>query len=274
MEKIEKKWSLITGASRGIGRCLAVELAKKNINIIAIARSQNELNTLKVEIEELGCECLLIKQDLSEGDAPKNVFQAIPSETLRYLHAVCLNAALSALGPFSQTPAEVIEKIVAVNINFNAKFSRLILPYLENNKSSYIFFFSSQGAIIPTPWMATYAATKSFIHYFSLALSYEYKDSNVKIVTVVPAPTQSSVLEKLQVTERIKNKFPQGSPAPEIVKKITDALEAPSSRIATNVEAFYLFKVFISILPTALLLKMSAKMMSAFSKEAFYEKPP
>lgn len=269
------KWAIVTGASKGIGRSLAYKLAEKNYNLIVIARSLNSLMELKQDIEaRYQIICLVIVQNLGEDAASVNIWSQIPPEVFLNKPLIFLNAAISTLGEFGQTPLPQLQNLLRVNISFNAVFAKMLCDQLIQCSGGEIYFFSSQGALLPTPYMAAYSASKSFIHSLALALSYEYQHTNVKIYTVIPAATKTSNMDAIGVPADVQKalvnaKLPEDI-ALEIMRTIEHGKHAPAELI-TNVKGFYFFRLVMGIFPIRFLMRKASEMLRSFRSKAFFE---
>ncbi len=273
MEDLKGSWAVVTGAGRGIGRSIALKLAGQGISVIGVARTESDLTSLEKAILELGAHFIKIRLDLSKPDSAELLSQKISELNLdNPIRVLCLNAAINATGPFDQIPIEAHEHLVNLNVMFPMKLIHLMLPALKKSKSSYIVAVSSQGALLPNPWMASYAASKSFLHHLSLALSYEFKRYGIHVITAIPSHTETSAFEGIGIPSDIKQRFPHGRPPEEIAEAIIKGLRKPSSPIVTNVKGLFFLRAFIGLAPISFVIRSSGRMFSALSNKSFFAK--
>jgi short-subunit dehydrogenase len=176
-------YALVTGASKGIGREIAILLAKKGYKLILIARSATELKQLT---EELQNESLYFAVDLSEPDAAKKVAEFCDKLPVSVL---VNNAGYGLWGNFEESGIEQQLNMLQVNINAVVELTHYLLPQLKQ-QPSYILNVSSTAAYQAVPTLAVYAASKAFVLSFSRALRVELKGS-IAVSCLCPGPTDT-----------------------------------------------------------------------------------
>jgi len=176
-------YAVVTGASKGIGREIAILLAKKGYKLLLIARSATELKQLA---EELQNDSLYFAIDLSETGAAKRVAEFCNKLPVSVL---VNNAGYGLWGNFEEGSIEQQLNMLQVNINAVIELTHYLLPQLKQ-QSSYILNVSSTAAYQAVPTLAVYAASKAFILSFSRALRVELKGS-VAVSCLCPGPTDT-----------------------------------------------------------------------------------
>jgi short-subunit dehydrogenase len=165
-----KKYTVITGASAGIGRALAEEFARHGHDVVLVARNTDKLKHLSAELNSrYGVEALYLSADLTDESGPDKVFAVIRD---RNFHVSCLinNAGMGDACLFEKTDMKKDENIVKLNILALMKMNRLFIPYLKENGGGTIANIGSTLAFAPTAGEAVYAASKAFVLSFSQAL--------------------------------------------------------------------------------------------------------
>ena len=271
MEELRGHWALVTGAGRGIGRSVALALARRGIGVIGVARTENDLQSLKKDVEKLGAHFRPFCLDLSMPDSAEKLFGLLGAG-IQDLRIICLNAATNAAGPFEQIPMEVQERLIFLNVIFPMKFVHLMIPSLKTNGDSFVVSMSSQGALFPTPWMATYSASKAFLHSMSLALAGEFKNTRIHFITVIPAHTETSVVDSLELSSEVKHKLPTGRPPEEIAELIARSLRPKPPVMITNVKALFFSRGFAGLAPFSMVIRLAGRMFSMFNAKAYYPK--
>ncbi len=186
-----KNTALITGASTGIGRELAMIHAGRGGDLIVVARSQDKLNTLKKELEEkYGVEVMVIAKDLTHPDASKQVFDEVEAHgiTIDYL---INNAGFGGLGKFHQRPWEDDLAMINLNIVALTALTRFFLPGFVQRNRGKILNVSSTASLMPGPLQAVYFASKAYVTSFSNAIAEELHDTNVTVTTLMPGATET-----------------------------------------------------------------------------------
>ena len=185
---------LITGASSGIGKELARNLANKSEKLFLLARSLNKLKRLKNELEEKfsSLECVCIKYDLTDINNLENIIINCDIDLI-------INCAgFGKITDFSKLSDK--EDLDTINVNFisplilTKKFSEKFLQKGEG----IILNICSTAALYQHPYMAIYSSTKSALLHYSLALDEElsHKNKNVRVLSVCPGPTASNFFDK------------------------------------------------------------------------------
>ncbi|MBD3270432.1 SDR family NAD(P)-dependent oxidoreductase [Candidatus Peregrinibacteria bacterium] len=203
-----KKYTLVTGASRGIGRELALNFASNGNNLILVARSEDDLKDLAELIENNHqVETKIMTADLSKMGAAKNLLEQIEKKGLTIENLVN-NAGFGLFGKFVNIPVE--KQIAMTNLNCTALMELMhgLLPKMLENKSGRILNVASTASFEPGPLMATYYASKAYVLFLSEAIAEEISDSGVSITALCPGPTRSSFQKEahLEDSAMIKNK--------------------------------------------------------------------
>jgi short-subunit dehydrogenase len=195
-------YALITGASKGIGRAIARELASKKINILLVARSQNLLASLADEIEkDYKVQCHYFVADLSTTEAADKIYNWCISQQYP-VHILVNNAGYGLSGSFDSRSINEHIDLINVGMLSTIKLIHLFLPQLKQQPKSYILNIGSSAAYQAVPYLATYAAAKSFIVSFSRALKYELRSSNVNVSVVNPGVTDTDFSERANIPEK------------------------------------------------------------------------
>ncbi len=203
---------LITGASTGIGRELAILFAKAGWDIALTARDESRLASLAKEIERdnPGVHASSFPADLARGDTPQSLFEAV---TRRWpaIDALVNNAGFGAVGPFAEIPLQAQLDMVQVNIQSLLHLTRLFLPgMIQSAKEASgasspkggpdrstprwrrgILNVASTASFLPGPYMAAYYATKAFVLSFSEALASETAGFGLTVTALCPGPTRT-----------------------------------------------------------------------------------
>ena len=252
-------YALITGASKGIGRAIARELASKKINILLVARSQNLLASLADEIEkDYKVQCHYFVADLSTTEAADKIYNWCISQQYP-VHILVNNAGYGLSGSFDSRSINEHIDLINVGMLSTIKLIHLFLPQLKQQPKSYILNIGSSAAYQAVPYLATYAAAKSFIVSFSRALKYELRSSNVNVSVVNPGVTDTDFSERANIPEKGLRTAEKIAMHPEQVAKL--AVNTMFSRKAESVTGFItrLTVFFVKLLPKRFSDKTAAK---------------
>ncbi len=182
------KWTLITGASSGFGEEFARQIAARGGHVLLTARSLDKLEALARELGGRGgVQARALRGDLAAEGGAAALVRAVDATGLPITHVIN-NAGFGSAGPFNDLPAEREAEMVRVNCEALTVISRHFLPQLCARGEGGIIHLASVASFQPTPYMATYAATKAFVLSLSLALAEESRKSGVKVMALCPGP--------------------------------------------------------------------------------------
>ncbi|OLP17087.1 3-ketoacyl-ACP reductase [Leptolyngbya sp. 'hensonii'] len=196
--KIQGKTALVTGASRGIGRAIAIELAQQGIQrLLLIARDQQRLTEVATDLEGLEVEVIPLILDLAQ---PVEVNIAIAQAWRDYgpIHLLVNCAGVAHQAPFLRSRLPQVQEEVSVNLIGMYTVTRLIARRMVAQKEGVIVNVSSLMGKLAAPTMATYSATKFAILGFSQALRGELAAHNVRVVSLLPSLTDTDMVRHLQ----------------------------------------------------------------------------
>ena len=177
----KEKYAIVTGASCGIGYELAKILARDGKNIVVIARSRDQLEDLKREIENKhGTKVKVLAKDLSDPKAPPEIFSELEKGEI-YVDVLVNNAGFGVYGMFLETDLREELDMIQVNAASLVHLTKLFLKGMVEDKSGYILNAASLCAFLPTPLEAVYCSTKAFVLHFSEALANELQGTGVSV---------------------------------------------------------------------------------------------
>jgi uncharacterized protein len=190
------KTALITGASTGIGRVFALELAKRGMSVILVARSEDKLRALASEItKSYNVRTEVLVADLGQSGAASLVYQQVEQRKLT-VDLLINNAGLGAYGLFETFPHERHHEQIMVNVTALVELSHAFLPsMLKRSGQTAIINVASTVSFQPIPYMSVYSGTKAFVLSFSEALAEENRGRNVHVMALCPGATDTPFLE-------------------------------------------------------------------------------
>jgi 3-oxoacyl-[acyl-carrier protein] reductase len=224
--KIQGKTVLVTGASRGIGRAIALEFAHQGAHrLILVARTQARLVEVAAEIAALGVEAVPLALDLAQ---PVEVNIAIAQTWRDYgpIHHLVNCAGVAYQTPFLQAQLPQMQEEIALNLMGMYTITRLIARRMAVQREGTIVNVSSLMGKIAAPTMATYSATKFAILGFTQALRGELATHNVRVVALLPSLTDTDMVQKLQWFRGVVPTTPQ-----KVAQTLVAGLEKESTEI-------------------------------------------
>ena len=187
--RLEGSSALITGASAGIGREFARQLAGRAESLVLVARRQERLEELRDELtkRDPNLKVHIRASDLSDDCAIIDLFDWLGREKLP-IDLLINNAGLGDVGPFATAELQRVKEILAVNITALTLLTRLLLPRMIAQRRGAILNVSSTAGFLPVAGFAVYAATKAYVTSFSEAIRAELHGTGVTVTSLCPGP--------------------------------------------------------------------------------------
>ncbi len=210
-------YALITGASKGIGKAIAEELAKRNYDLLLIARSGDLLQKTSEEIAvKFKVKVNFLSLDLSENTSANTVFEWCTQNNYQ-INILVNNAGYGLSGSFENYSIADNMNMMQLNMLTLVQLCQLFLPQLKQQPKSYILNIASSAAYQAVPGLSLYAATKVFVLNFTRGLKQELRTSSVSITCVCPGATDTDFSTRAQVPLK-------GLKAAEKVNMTTDSV--------------------------------------------------
>ena len=205
-----RKTALITGATRGIGKAIALELAEQGYDIAINYRTANvELENLKKEIESKGAQCVLVYGDVSKFEDCENIVKNI-IEKLEKIDVLVNNAGITKDGLILRMKKEDFEDVINVNLVGTFNMTKNVIPYMMKNRSGRIINISSVVGVSGNAGQANYAASKAGIIGFTKSLAKEVGSRNILVNSIAPGFIETAMTDVLK--EEIKEEIAKTIP--------------------------------------------------------------
>ena len=223
---IQGKTALVTGASRGIGRAIALELAQQGVErLLLVARNRQRLAEVAAEIKEMGVEVVTLAIDLTQ---PIEINIALARVWQEYgpIHLLVNCAGVAHQAPFLQANLPKVQEEISLNIMGMLTITRLMARRMAKQGGGTIVNVSSLMGKVAAPTMSTYSATKFAILGFTQALRSELAPHNIKVVALLPTLTDTDMAKGLKLFRWVLPMTPQ-----RVAKALTIGLRKGSSEI-------------------------------------------
>lgn len=195
-------YAIITGASKGIGKAIAEELAREGKDVLLVARDTALLQTVCSSIETAyKVKTAYFSVDLTAEGAAGEVLKWCQQNNYT-VDVLVNNAGYGLSGPFESYALKEHQNMMHLNMNVVVELTYLFLPLLKQQPKSYILNIASSAAYQATPFLGIYAASKSFVVLFSRALHVELKKSNVSVTCVSPGSTDTAFVDRARVGQK------------------------------------------------------------------------
>ncbi len=221
MSTHEKRIALVTGASRGIGRAVALELARRGWRVVCVARAQKALEKLDDDIRAIGGEATLVPMDLKDYAGIDQLGAALFERHGKLDALAACAGALGSLTPTHQATPSIMEETIGVNFMANQRLIRSIHPLLRESDAGRAVFLTTGVVRDPRAYWAPYAASKAALEVLVQCYAAELNVTPIKANLFSPGPVRTAMRAKA-----FPGEDPMTLPAPdEVAPSIVEMLE-------------------------------------------------
>jgi NAD(P)-dependent dehydrogenase (short-subunit alcohol dehydrogenase family) len=242
------RYCLITGASSGLGRELAVQYAKVGWQVIAIARSADALNELHRQHQNIHA----LPVDLTDSDAFSAAIASV-SEQIPALDLVVLNAGSCDYVDATDLPLAIFERTMALNFQAQVTAVKLLLPLLQKSVDPTLAVVSSLAHLFPFTKAQAYGASKAALSYFAESMRVDLADTKVRVSLIEPGFVDTPLTQKNDF------EMPFLLQVEDAAKRIRSGLDAQKLRIRFP-KRLVLSLQLLNLLPYSLRCKVAAGM--------------
>lgn len=197
------KVAIVTGSSRGIGRGVAIELAKEGANIVInYSKDEEGANKVLKELKEIGITAIAIKKDISSYEACKELID----ETIKYFGRIDIlvnNAGISKIGLFLDSSKDEIDNLLDINLKGPMYLTKHALPHLINSGNGNIINISSMWGNVGASCEVLYSTSKGGINLFTKSLAKEMAGANIRVNAIAPGVINTEMNEFLSDDEKM-----------------------------------------------------------------------
>jgi short-subunit dehydrogenase len=228
---------LITGASAGIGRCLAELAVERQARVVVASRNADRLSQIAKSLQSDGTTVHAFPVDLTEAEGRARLFQFV-NETLDGLDILVNNAGIGSFGHFAGSSERILRRVMEVNFFAPAELTRLALPLLRRGHQPLIVNVASKCGRRGLPAWPEYSASKYAICGLTEALRAEFSRFGIDILLVLPGLTATEMGGCLLRNEgRMKIDFATGAPASKVALAILRAMEQRRAEVVIGRDA-------------------------------------
>ncbi|TWU28067.1 SDR family NAD(P)-dependent oxidoreductase [Bythopirellula polymerisocia] len=232
---LENSRILLTGASRGIGRHLALELARQKSRLLVVARNSLELDKLVSELKSQGAASAeALAGDVTDPAIRKAIVERVRSDW-KYLDVLINNAGVSAHGRFAGHEEQVLRQIMEVNFYAPTELTRLALPLLDGGQDSLIVNIGSILGHRGMPHNSEYSASKFALRGWSEALRTELHSRGIEVLVVSPGTTDTEFFDHLLAkSDSLPWGKQKGIPPEAVARQVVRAMQLRRTEIYPN----------------------------------------
>ncbi len=186
MKPLLGQHAIVTGASRGIGACVAEALAGAGVHLTLAARSADDLGRVAETCRSYGTQVETVACDLTTSEGRASVVGTAEAASFGPPSILVNNAGTELLGPYHRATPSAVEGLINLNLVAPMMLTREVLPSMVANGRGHVVTMSSMAGKAGTPFAATYSATKSALVGATAALRAEYRGSGVSFSVICP----------------------------------------------------------------------------------------
>ncbi len=227
MTDLKNKNALITGAGKGIGKAIAIALAKEGVNVILVARTQEEIDSVAAKVRSLRVKALAITADVADINSV-NAAVAKALAEFGTIDILINNAGIAAFGKFLELEPTDWERIIQVNLMGTYYVTRAVLPNMIERQTGDIINISSTAGLSGNALTSAYSASKFAVLGLTESLMQEVRKHNIRVTALTPSTVATDMAKELKLTD--------GNP--ETVMQAEDMAELIIAQLKLNRRVF------------------------------------
>jgi len=216
MENITGKRALVTGGAKGLGRAIAIALAKEGVHVAITGRNEIALKKTVAELAELGTEVTYAVFDMADNTAVQQEVKNL-NETFGYFDILINNAGISSFSSVMDMDVNDWTAIINVNLLGTYFVTKAILPQLIEKKQGDIVMVSSTAGLNGAATTSAYSASKFGVIGFADSLMREVRKNNIRVCTLMPSTIASDMSKDLGLTDGDPEKVLQPEDFAELI---------------------------------------------------------
>lgn len=216
MTDLKNKNALITGAGKGIGKAIAIALAKEGVNVILVSRTQADVDQLAAETAALGVKSLALSADVSDITSINSAVEKAFAE-FKTIDILINNAGIAAFGNFMALEPDAWEKIIQVNLMGTYYTTRAVLPNMIERQTGDIINISSTAGLNGNALTSAYSASKFAVLGLTDSLMQEVRKYNIRVTALTPSTVATDLALDLKLTDGNPDKVMQSEDVAELI---------------------------------------------------------
>ena len=216
MSDLKNKNALITGAGKGIGKAVALALAKEGVNVILLARTQADIDEVAKEANTFGVKSLAITADVADINSVNTAIEKALSE-FKTIDILINNAGIAAFGKFLELEPAAWERIIQVNVMGTYYVTRAVLPNMIERQTGDIINISSTAGLNGNAMTSAYSASKFAVLGLTDSLMQEVRKHNIRVTALTPSTVATDLAIELKLTDGNPEKVMQSEDMAELI---------------------------------------------------------
>ncbi|MBW4361694.1 3-ketoacyl-ACP reductase [Flavobacterium taihuense] len=216
MNDLKNKTALITGAGKGIGKSVAIALAKEGVNVILLARTQSDIDEVAKQASTFGVKSLAITADVANINSVNSAVEKALAE-FKTIDILINNAGIAAFGNFLELEPTAWERIIQVNLMGTYYVTRAILPNMIERQTGDIINISSTAGLNGNALTSAYSASKFAVLGLTDSLMQEVRKHNIRVTALTPSTVATDMAKELKLTDGNPDKVMQSEDMAELI---------------------------------------------------------
>lgn len=216
MTDLKNKNAFITGAGKGIGKAVAIALAKEGVNLILVSRTQKDIEQLADEASNLGVKALALAADVSDIDSINKAAEKALAE-FKHIDILINSAGIASFGKFLELEPEAWERIIQVNLMGTYFTTRAIIPNMIERQTGDIINISSTAGLNGNALTSAYSASKFAVLGLTDSLMQEMRKHNIRVTALTPSTVATDMAKDLNLTDGNPEKVMQSEDMADLI---------------------------------------------------------
>ncbi|MBP6182645.1 3-ketoacyl-ACP reductase [Flavobacterium sp.] len=216
MTDLKNKNALITGAGKGIGKAITLALAKEGVNVILVARTQEEIDNVAAKARSLRVKALAITADVADINSVNAAVEKAFAE-FGTIDILINNAGIAAFGKFLALEPAAWERIIQVNLMGTYYVTRAVLPNMIERQTGDIINISSTAGLSGNALTSAYSASKFAVLGLTESLMQEVRKHNIRVTALTPSTVATDMAKELNLTDGNPDKVMQAEDMAELI---------------------------------------------------------
>ncbi|WP_291097298.1 MULTISPECIES: 3-ketoacyl-ACP reductase [unclassified Flavobacterium] len=216
MIDLKNKNALVTGAGKGIGKAVAIALAKEGVNVILVARTQSDLDQVAKEVNSFGVKSLVLTADVADINSVNSAIKKALAE-FKTIDILINNAGIAAFGKFLELEPAAWERIIQVNLMGTYYVTRAVLPNMIERQTGDIINISSTAGLSGNALTSAYSASKFAVLGLTESLMQEVRKHNIRVTALIPSTVATDMAKDLKLTDGNPDKVMQSEDMAELI---------------------------------------------------------
>jgi 3-oxoacyl-[acyl-carrier protein] reductase len=216
MTDLKNKTALITGAGKGIGKAVAIALAKEGVNLILVSRTQSDIDQLADEASNLGVKALALSADVADINSINSAVEKALAQ-FKSIDILINSAGIASFGKFLELEPQAFERIIQVNLMGTYYTTRAVIANMIERQTGDIINISSTAGLNGNALTSAYSASKFAVLGLTDSLMQEMRKHNIRVTALTPSTVATDMAKDLNLTDGNPEKVMQSEDMAELI---------------------------------------------------------